>query len=335
MMNAKNEYLNDMMMNTRIWYILFLACMAWSCGKEDGNLTSSNEDVDWFRITEKPGVVNGMIYDVYKTYGVPVFYNDTLGYEDRGEDAYGQPVTHYELIKVGFGISYQYTNIRYVLSADTAAMIKAVELLESNVLKVYPRKLKKPHSYLLVDSLFLAARGYQSIEAYWSLTTTVIGQLADILNMTDAQQKVWCGMILAEDLVSHVMDGFYDEKLNDFYAVTDDGSVAGISTCYEASATYNITSGWTHKFFNVDTREWGFVGGWEFENIATIISAGEPFDVITRKTASKVFDVKCYIAAVYAYTGSEFEQLYQDWPKCIKKYRLMKSIMDDFKERYN
>lgn len=96
-------------------------CFCVSCDKEDNEVEAVENMRDWFKIEDKPGEVNHLIYQVYKDYGMTIFINDTLGQEERGVDAYGEPIIHTELFDMGYYVYGTYTDGRMRLSADSAA----------------------------------------------------------------------------------------------------------------------------------------------------------------------------------------------------------------------
>ena len=77
-----------------------------ACSDED-NLTPT-EIKNWFEIVEKENmdVVDQKIYDIYKKFGVGIFYNDTLGMEDRGRrDSVGNIIYYYEVLNLSFDMT--------------------------------------------------------------------------------------------------------------------------------------------------------------------------------------------------------------------------------------
>ena len=69
---------------------------------------------NWFEIVAKENidVVDQKIYDIWKGYEIGVFYNDTLGREDRGRrDSVGNIVYHYEVLDLSYNMTTSsYTN---------------------------------------------------------------------------------------------------------------------------------------------------------------------------------------------------------------------------------
>ena len=82
------------------YYILMIGMLFLlaGCGKENG-LEPSFLEEEWFVIKDNPDdPLRHAVYNVYSEWGVPVFYNDTIGRQDRGIDRTGNPVTFYRLL---------------------------------------------------------------------------------------------------------------------------------------------------------------------------------------------------------------------------------------------
>ena len=55
-------------------------CFCVSCDKEDNDVKAVENMRDWYKVEDKPGEVNHLLYKMYKYYDVTIFINDTLGY---------------------------------------------------------------------------------------------------------------------------------------------------------------------------------------------------------------------------------------------------------------
>lgn len=94
------------MMKRLILLYSMMLCLLGACSDED-NLAPT-EIKNWFEIVEKENmdVVDQKIYDIYKKFEVGVFYNDTLGKEDRGRrDSVGNIIYYYEVLNLSFDMT--------------------------------------------------------------------------------------------------------------------------------------------------------------------------------------------------------------------------------------
>lgn len=316
-----------------IYGVLFLFFLA-GCQKE-GDLNSSGGDADLFAIQYKTGRFNELAYQIYQETGMPIFVNDTVAKVEQGVDAYGNPRYHYEIFAVGYGITL-YLPTSIALSTDTNAMVEAAGIIREKVIPNLPRHSEyRPYAILLVDTLSTPTYGWSSTSgrlpnyrpdyAYKSMFGITVGKLADILDMSVEEKSYWAGMILGTNLVGRIMD-LYEDKLEDFYAITDTTT----TSFYGGRYFLNTQTGVAQPLYKVEPQELGFLDWW-----LTGPTSNSLLTLIYKIAPSKELDVKMYIAAVYAYTEEEFRIKYANYHKCIDKYVAMKSILSDFKEKYD
>ena len=303
------------------------------CDKED-DLSWNGDRTNWFEIQDKPGRFNQLAYQVYRESGLPIFVNDTIGTEIRGTDAYGEPIIHHEMFVVGYSITSQLGEAGFVLSSDTANMLKAVELIRDRVIPNLPAKLLyRPYSIFLVDTLYSIDYDWkadpkswpdnmQTAYSYRSMMGVVAGRLFEISRMNEDEQAFWAGMIVAENVAPALM-AYYNDDIQDFYKVTKDAG-GDYRTMYRGFAS---TGAPIDPNFSKECEELGF---FEWKNVGRYKPAPTLF--VQKTTISDALDVKEYVAAVYAYTQQKFEELYADYPFCIKKYEIMKGIVERFKQ---
>ena len=190
-------------------YLLYSLCvftLLTSCNEEDIKLDASTV-VDWFAVPDRPGELGHLLHKIYKETGVSIFVNDTLGYVEDGIDANGEPVRFYETVSEKYLLySSVSRDIRFVLSQDTVAMLKAVNTIEKWVFANLPPSGKyRIKCLLLVVSLLTEDYGGDTIRKGGktagvleeSIETTPVGKLADIKNMDEPTLKFWAGMVLS------------------------------------------------------------------------------------------------------------------------------------------
>lgn len=73
--------------------LIFWCCVLvvlWSCSDDDSGTMC--ELVNWFEIKDNPNdELQHLTYQIYEEYGIPIFYNDTIGSEVRGKNAGWKP----------------------------------------------------------------------------------------------------------------------------------------------------------------------------------------------------------------------------------------------------
>ena len=307
--------------------------LLFGCNNDDENLKPAGVGPDWFVIQNKPGRFNELAYQIYSETGMPMFVNDTLGVENRGTDSFGNPIIHYEMFVIDYSIFNQVYRAAAVLSADTTAMVKAAELIRDEVLPRYYREYK-PASILLVDTLYAIDRGWSSVQgvkayktqeyAHKNMIGTVVGHLSDILKMTEDEQNMWVGRILAEEITDEIQVRYADE-VKEFCNVS---LRTGTWTWHGESRYADLEGKPAGSLgYDVDYRELGFLE-WIWDGVYSE-------DRLVRRYPTEYIDVAGYIAAVYAYSEERFESLYQDFPKFVEKFKMMKAILAKFDAEMN
>ena len=324
-----------------------------SCNEEDIKLDASTV-VDWFAVPDRPGELGHLLHKIYKETGVSIFANDTLGYVEDGIDDNGEPVRFYEMVSEKYLIySNVSKDIRFVLSQDTAAMLKAVNTIERWVLPNLPSSGKyRIKSLLLVDSLLTEDYGGDTIreggKTAWvfeeSIETTPVGKLADINNMDEPTLKFWAGMVLSTKVYTW-LESHCSDSLKVFYKMTN------MDLPSKARTLYNLHN---YRFFRMlDTGElvdldpdWYFGAElWDYWRMGFLEWGDTEWreidpnnsnrEIIHRRALEKPCDAMNYIAAVYAFSDEEFKNLFagvEYSEKCIQRRLYMKKLVGLFHE---
>ncbi|CDD82839.1 putative uncharacterized protein [Bacteroides sp. CAG:462] len=134
------------------YLVCLLACAAFcACEKEDALEAGKVDFSDPYVIADNPkDPIQHRRYEIYKKYGVPVFFNDTVQSEYIGEDAYGKPIYQYETLDLNWNFSthtggdivYHYTYL-----TDPAAQDSALNFAET-YLSIASKKMQ-PFAMLL------------------------------------------------------------------------------------------------------------------------------------------------------------------------------------------
>ena len=308
----------------KIIYILGVivsACMV-ACSGED-NLTPSFQDRNWWVNVDNPDdPLDHMIFGVYEQYGVPIFYNDTIGIESRGKDVFGNPEVYYEVIKLNYTILGGVSDApvaRYTLSYNQDDITDGVELLRDYVLPNLPDYIPSPKSYLLVDTLWLGISSDQQIPysatAYAGMTAVAVGKLSEIKNMTEAEKLMFSGEILASSLASTIYADYTAELNTSFYKeVTKLGpGYWGYGNKVDVNNTSSFYPSWAHWY------EYGFL------NPAL---DKEQIEDALYYFPNKEQDVADFVALCLGFTEDEVKASYGQYEHIMNKYYYMMEIID-------
>ena len=84
---------------------MLLACLLLACQKEDG-ITPGTGFENLYTIQDDPNdSIQHKRYELYTTYGVPVFFNDTIGKVFVKTDVNGDSVFRYETLDLNWAFS--------------------------------------------------------------------------------------------------------------------------------------------------------------------------------------------------------------------------------------
>ena len=98
---------------------MLLACLLLACQKEDG-ITPGTGFENLYTIQDDPNdSIQHKRYELYTTYGVPVFFNDTIGKVFVKTDVNGDSVFRYETLDLNWAFSGTNSGIGH-LSGDPA-----------------------------------------------------------------------------------------------------------------------------------------------------------------------------------------------------------------------
>ena len=112
---------------------MLLACLLLACQKEDG-ITPGTGFENLYTIQDDPNdSIQHKRYELYTTYGVPVFFNDTIGKVFVKTDVNGDSVFRYETLDLNWAFSgtnsgsvtYQVTRL-----TDPGLMMKSLRFAE-------------------------------------------------------------------------------------------------------------------------------------------------------------------------------------------------------------
>ena len=126
----------------KILYVLCCLAMI-ACGNED-TLESQIHFDDLYGIQDDPNdPVKHEIYNIYKEYGVPVYFNDTIGRIFLKTDVNGQPVYQIETLDLAWRYDYyEKSNYKYLYIKDADRQLEIISwirnYLEASDKVLYP-----------------------------------------------------------------------------------------------------------------------------------------------------------------------------------------------------
>ncbi|MDE5612599.1 MAG: hypothetical protein K2I90_11355 [Odoribacter sp.] len=293
---------------TTIISLLMLAGCLFSCRQED-DLEPSEMSSSFAPVPGATDQTSKLREEFYKATGCYLLFNDTLKHEYKGLDAYGKPYYETELVDLNWNMtSVGKARLRFEY-LELKQQEKASEFL-SDYLIPYVKDIL-PYSVLAVRKI----NQYTHEEDVWEyssspLTISNINCLA--LNLSELWEGKKDEETLAQDLCCEM-----------------------ILANWGGDATYYYSGGKAEAFFKVMRRyqynkSWydipyglGETGMEELKELGFLINTD------ARYTPSEKEDVISYIKACLRMTAEEFEDLYGDYDVIMRKYNILKPLVDE------
>lgn len=306
-------------MKTKLLYIIGLwACLSLAGCSDEENFSPSNLDGDWYVLTDSDDALDHLRYTVYETYGVPIFYNDTIGRQERGTDNVGEPIVYYEVLNPNYSIESSTEYAQYELSYDRETITAGVEFIRD---EVFPRLISStlyPRSFLLVKTLTLNATSSSYLHqenAYRGMMTSCVGDVEEIAGMSEDELKRMACKIAAEEYATYLTDN-YSSSLEAFYNVSR-AEVTSVNL-YSLSLTSSSTPPYVDNL-----EEYGFLS---YSKESQYKPESKRVTTIDERT-----DVVDYVTEVLMEDDEAFEAQYSSYEYVMKKYELMKTAMESLK----
>ena len=301
-------------MRTKFIYavVLISSLFIVSCNDDD-ELTPSNLDLDWYTLQDSDDPVDHLRFTLYESYGIPIYYNDTIGMQERGVDNAGETIIYYEVLNPNYSILSSSEYAYYSLSADREAILDGLEFIQSEVLPLLVSKKLYPRSYLLVDTLILNSTSSYAYEAnvYRGYMTTCIGWIGDLDGMA-ASDLVRLGCeIAAEEYATYLMEqtpGLVEEFLN-----VSRTEILGMNLYSQSLTAYSDIP------FVEHLEEYGFLS----------YDEGQNHNASRVTTINERADVADYVTEVLLGDDEAFERQYAGYSYVLRKYSLMKTIVEN------
>ncbi|MCK9305343.1 MAG: hypothetical protein PHP30_03785 [Bacteroidales bacterium] len=287
-----------------------------SCRKEE-IVNFPDYDKDWFVLEDNPSdPADHAAYLFYSEFGIPVYYNDTIGSQER-VDVWGNRYIHYETLTLNYSLGgLAAASASPVISSLTycskECVPAAIDYLREYIMPIIPSSIHI-HSFLLVENMNSLSFGTNAFKGF---NTLVIGKASQLPTMSEVQKKEFNGAVLRSTLSDFVINqGRFNTELERFYKVSRDLSTTkdlyGLYTYYLSSSYVTGLPAGTP--INVNTV--GF------------LSTDPSSTYYTPKTTW--MDVNMYLEAILSQTHEEFVAKYGTYELIMTKYTIIKNILEE------
>lgn len=324
----------------RILTIMASAFILAACQKEE-KIIPSLEVENIYAIADNPDdSVQNRVYAIYKEYGVPVYFNDTIARVYVMDDVKGQPIYNYEKIDLSWTFT-AYNKNTYVFDymKDDKEKMKALDIIEAYLEDV--SQVLRPFSFFVTKS----TRIYNSSGV---LTSTVqrstfnIG-FRTILMTGDWTQAQFVAQpaLMKRQMVINKISNFVDEVAA-FSSISKSKWYGGLGWehIYEGDPTkINFVEGW--RDLNMLYEDWSAAWLYSEEeklimrNNARLVAGslgfikGNHFTKGVHGPSNANYDLQDYVQEALRISPEEFQLIWGDYPLVMKKYGIVRSIIED------
>lgn len=165
----------------KINLILSLLLALILCGCSEDVLEPSIDFSSPYVLTDDPSdPVRHACYEIYKQYGVPVFFNDTVASYAAGHDYYGNPLTRYETLDLNWNFqSHDRNSVTYRFDYLRTQQEQLDALSFAHLFLQRASKKMRPFSMMLADSIHVNGKTPIYHNGFRTLVMTQLGGLSD------------------------------------------------------------------------------------------------------------------------------------------------------------
>lgn len=330
-----------------LFAFLFGSNLLTSCDKKNHDF----ETIDIQNLySVKPDVgdaVQQKRYEIYKTYGIPVFFNDTVGRSFLQKDLSGDSVFVYETIDLQWNFTSRTKDkFQYDYLTDPDEQMKNLFFIET-FLKETSRPLR-PFSIFCVKNLITDAQPqtveYKITEQDESVSKLSFFSGARTLVFTDAtllgnnpQVSIKVSQDIIKEMILAKMTNFLGE-LGEFFAIAkaekDSYGKSWKSLDPDLNPGFEVsilTDRMADYYMNIYGKTWediekeraevrAVIGPFGFVSGATHLSYNSPEDG-TR-------DLKTFLSEMLRYNRTDFEKYWGAYPKVMRKYKILYDFIE-------
>ncbi len=314
-------------------YILSSLFILVSCQKEDP-ITDLMEFDNLFEIIDDAGdPVQHRVYQIYKEYGVPVFFNDTVGQKFLMNDVAGQPIFHYEKIDLGWTFhSYLKQNFEFEYMTEEAEKMQALDIIEAFLSDSSPAL--HPFSFFVTRSGKKLDKG--AIVEEYKEGSFMVGFRTVYMtgNWTEEQIEETPELMKRQLILDKILN--YPDDITDFSIVSQANWYGGL---HWEEIDPNIPRGWP----DIQALYEDWVGAkWYTEeeleqmrhNARIAIGKfgfikGNAFTKGLQTPQRATDELKDYIEEILKRGPEGFVELWGDFPLVMKKYNILMNVIEN------
>ena len=297
-------------------YLFLFAFLFLACTEEDSPGVS-NLDKNWLVIEDSDNPVDHERFLIYDTYGISVYYNDTIGSMMR-QDVWGNDYRYYEVLQVFYAPGSEKPEGSYTLVDNVDDLLPVLTYAREQVFDRFPDSFYKLPVLFVADMETPYGSDVTSYMGFNALLVEAIPGFGDLVGderkELDARMLggLFAGAILASEaawieLFCNVSSSLQPDPYTDVYS--DD---------YYGQSVY-----------------WACYGTDLEPTLAALgfIRPLEAFDDLPESewyTPTRNLDVFSYSELLFRSTEAEVEAAYAGYPAVLEKYRMMREKAESY-----
>ena len=315
----------------RLLIIVFSLFVLISCNKEAQIVPSLEFDNVYEIKSDTDDPVKMRVYDIYKKYKIPVFFNDTIGQVFVMNDVKGNPIYHTERVNLEWSFfGYEKTHYDYTYMSTNQEKLDALDIIEEFLTK--SNAALHPFSSLVVKSARIMEQEVQRSQIVNG--NYLIGFRSILMSGNwSAATKLALPESMKRDMVLNKINN-YPSDVAEFGAVSTalwygrkswnslDNSIP--TTWQDANALVPTWSGISRytaaELDQMRANARPVIGRFGFVRGAAGIN-------LTPSNATE--DLGFFVVEMLKYPHEEFLQLWGHSPLVIKKYNILKNLIEN------
>lgn len=318
---------------------LFLVFLILGCEKED-KLTPKIDLENLYGIQDDPSdPIKHRVFEIYKKYGVPVYFNDTIGRVLLKNDVNGNAVYRYETLDLAWNFStYDVLTYEYEYMTDPEEQTRALDIIEA-YLELVPKALYPFNFFVTESAKTLDVNNEEKIYTFGSFanryrTVLMTGNWESEEQIVSQPERMKLGI-----LKSKIMN--YRNLLTEFNEVSDKSWYYQI--WYDLDPNIRTVMGkynWCFDPVALDDNWWGLDPYYQLspdeiiEIRALVRSIIGKFGFVYGHIGGTVCapattdeDLDTFITEVLRWSRKEFEELWGGCPLVMAKYEILYDVI--------
>lgn len=302
---------------------IWLCCFFAACGEDD--ITPAIDFPHLYEITDDPNdPVQHKRFELYTTYRVPVYFNDTIAHTLVGEDRQGEPVYSVETLDM----TWKFTSQEKNTSFEYVYLTKAEEQL--NALHTVEKYLESLSVPLMPFSVLVTRSAVSKTGTVGEKISSLVG--FRVVLITGAEDLDEAGTIalaakLKKEMIAYKIVN-YTSELGEFNKVSKDWydmkwtGLPGVPAGFSSSQVFIFGPLPEEDLAEIRTvvGRFGFLGG-QNDNVISWIGGG------ANSPKDKDQDLKMYLDEMLKYSKAKFKERWGHASLVMEKYDILYKVI--------